>query len=153
MGAYSLPDCVNTSECRAIIIEAMVPLDWALPLYGYIMPLIVAVTLATNSFIVLVLSHRSLRTPTNYVLLGMAVTELLTGLTCLPWLLYYYTLEGYKTDRESGLPAFWCVSFPYMASVLPSMFHMAAIWSTVYLAVQRYIYICKLRYWIRLADA
>lgn len=58
------------------------------------MPIIVAITLATNSFIVLVLSHKYLRTPTNFVLLAMAVSELLTGLSCLPWLLYYYTFKG-----------------------------------------------------------
>lgn len=58
------------------------------------MPLIVAVTIITNSFIVLVLMHPSLRTATNYVLTGMAITELLTGLSCLPWVLYYYTFGG-----------------------------------------------------------
>lgn len=49
---------------------------------------------------------------------------------------------GYITDVMEGLPPFWCTMFPYMASVLPSIFHTAAIWLTVYLAVQRYIYIC-----------
>ncbi|KAH7700323.1 CBN-SPRR-1 protein, partial [Aphelenchoides avenae] len=136
------PECVNRSQCREIVINGQVPLDWALPLYGYIMPIIVAITLATNSFIVLVLSHKYLRTPTNFVLLAMAVSELLTGLSCLPWLLYYYTFKGYQTDQEYGLPPFWCSMFPYLASILPSIFHTAAIWLTVYLAVQRYIYIC-----------
>ncbi|KAI1706873.1 7 transmembrane receptor (rhodopsin family) domain-containing protein [Ditylenchus destructor] len=136
-----IPECLNTSgrgNCREIIIDSQVPLTFALPLYGYVMPAIVAITIATNSFIVVALSHRYLRTPTNYVLLAMAVTELLTGLSCLPWLLYYYTFN----DHNQGLPAFWCVIFPYCASILPSIFHTAAIWLTVYLAVQRYIYIC-----------
>lgn len=31
---------------------------------------------------------------------------------------------------------------PYMAAFLPSIFHTMAIWLTVYLAIQRYIYIC-----------
>uniref|UniRef100_A0AC35G5J0 G-protein coupled receptors family 1 profile domain-containing protein n=1 Tax=Panagrolaimus sp. PS1159 TaxID=55785 RepID=A0AC35G5J0_9BILA len=137
-----LPECLNHSLCREIHIRAQVPLEFALYLYGYFMPFIVAVTVASNSFIVLVLSHRYLRTPTNIVLLAMAVTELLTGLSCLPWLLYYYTFDGYKTDELYGLPSFWCTMFPYMASILPSIFHTAAIWLTVYLAVQRYIYIC-----------
>ncbi|KAI6240024.1 FMRFamide receptor [Aphelenchoides fujianensis] len=148
-----LPDCVNQSTCREVMISLQVPLDWALPLYGFAMPGIVALTIATNSFIVLVLSHRYLRTPTNYILLAMAITELLTGLSCLPWLLYYYTLDGrnalcsveafirYQTDRIFGLPAFWCSSFPYMATLLPSIFHTAACWLTVYLALQRCIYI------------
>uniref|UniRef100_A0A914YX04 G-protein coupled receptors family 1 profile domain-containing protein n=1 Tax=Panagrolaimus superbus TaxID=310955 RepID=A0A914YX04_9BILA len=137
-----LPECLNHSLCREIHIRAQVPLEFALYLYGYFMPFIVAVTVASNSFIVLVLSHRYLQTPTNIVLLAMAVTELLTGLSCLPWLLYYYTFDGYKTDELYGLPSFWCTMFPYMASILPSIFHTAAIWLTVYLAVQRYIYIC-----------
>ena len=94
MEGDSLPECLNTSQCREIYIRAQVPLEFALYLYGYVMPFIVAVTVATNSFIVVVLSHRHLRTPTNIVLLAMAVTELLTGLSCLPWLLYYYTFDG-----------------------------------------------------------
>uniref|UniRef100_A0A915C7K8 G-protein coupled receptors family 1 profile domain-containing protein n=1 Tax=Parascaris univalens TaxID=6257 RepID=A0A915C7K8_PARUN len=134
--------CVNISQCRVISISAQVPLSWALPLYGYVMPVIVTITVATNSFIVVVLSHKDLRTPTNYVLLAMAVSELLTGLSCVPWLLYYYTFHGFQTDRQNGLPPFWCRMFPYMAFILPSVFHTAAIWLTVYLAVQRYIYIC-----------
>jgi len=91
-----LPDCLRQSpqQCREIQINAKVPLDWALPLYGFLMPLVVAITLLTNSFIVVVLSQRQLRTPTNVVLGGMAISELLTGLSCLPWLLYYYTFRG-----------------------------------------------------------
>ncbi|KAI6235053.1 FMRFamide receptor [Aphelenchoides besseyi] len=128
MGA--IPECLNKTLCREVMISSQVPLDWALPLYGYAMPIIVAITILTNSFIVLVLSHRYLRTPTNYVLLAMAVSELLTGLSCLPWLLYYYTFNGYQVDLEQGLPSFWCTSFPYMATLIPSIAHTTATWLT-----------------------
>uniref|UniRef100_A0A1I7WNM8 G_PROTEIN_RECEP_F1_2 domain-containing protein n=1 Tax=Heterorhabditis bacteriophora TaxID=37862 RepID=A0A1I7WNM8_HETBA len=117
-------------------------MEWAVPLYGYVMPVIVTLTLATNSFIVVVLSHKYLRTPTNYVLLAMAVSELLTGLCVMPWLMYYFTLSGFKADVNYGLSSFWCNAVPYMAAVLPSIFHTTAIWLTVYLAIQRYVYIC-----------
>ncbi|KAF7639492.1 G_PROTEIN_RECEP_F1_2 domain-containing protein [Meloidogyne graminicola] len=138
------PECLfqQPPMCREIRINSKVPLDWALPLYGFLMPLVVAITLPTNSFIVIVLSHRSLRTPTNFVLGAMAISELLTGLVCCPWLLYYYTFQGFKTDEQQGLPSFWCWLFPYLATILPSMFHTSAIWLTVYLAIQRFIYIC-----------
>ncbi|ETN87297.1 7 transmembrane receptor [Necator americanus] len=106
------------------------------------MPVIVMLTLATNSFIVIVLSHKYLRTPTNYVLLAMAVSELLTGLCVMPWFMYYFTLSGFEADIKYGLSSFWCNAAPYMAAVLPSIFHTTAIWLTVYLAIQRYIYIC-----------
>jgi hypothetical protein len=91
-------DTMLTGRCRPIIISSQVPLSWALPLYGYMMPIIVAITVATNSFIVIVLSHKYLRTPTNYVLLAMAVTELLTGLCAVPWLLFYYTFSGWARN-------------------------------------------------------
>ncbi|CAB3410113.1 unnamed protein product [Caenorhabditis bovis] len=136
------PACYHNRTCRPMFIANQVPVEWAVPMYGYMMPFIVTLTVATNSFIVVVLSHKYLRTPTNYVLLAMAVSELLTGLSCMPWFTYYYTLSGYKTDLQHGLPSFWCAAIPYMAAYLPSIFHTMAIWLTVYLAIQRYIYIC-----------
>ncbi|VDM75815.1 unnamed protein product [Strongylus vulgaris] len=102
-------------------------MHWAIPLYGYVMPVIVMLTLATNSFIVIVLSHKYLRTPTNYVLLAMAVSELLTGLCVMPWFLYYFTLSGefnfnvslgFEADIKYGLSSFWCNTVPYMAAVI-----------------------------------
>ncbi|PAV73897.1 hypothetical protein WR25_16078 [Diploscapter pachys] len=140
--ALPYPDCFYSRLCRPVLISKQVPEEWAKPMYGFIMPVIVTLTVATNSFIVIVLSHKYLRTPTNYVLLAMAVSELLTGLSCMPWFLYYYTLSGHKTDALTGLPSFWCYAIPYMASFFPSIFHTMAIWMTVYLAIQRYIYIC-----------
>lgn len=137
-----------------------VPLLHAVPVYGFVLPAIVAVTLVTNSFIVIVLSQKHLRTPTNYVLLAMALAELCTGLVSTPWFLYYYTLGGWRVDEyqvesspgslESstaegciqGLPSLWCTAFPYLAYVIPTICHTAAIWLTVYLAVQRYVYVC-----------
>ncbi|VDM46640.1 unnamed protein product [Toxocara canis] len=125
-----------------INISDSVPLDWALPLYGYLMPVLVALTSITNSFLVIVLSQKHLRTPTNYVLLAMAVTDLLTGLTSVPWFLYYYTLRGYTIDEKWGLEPFWCHAHPYLSQMIPTIWHTAAIWLTVFLAIQRYVYVC-----------
>uniref|UniRef100_A0A1I7WGR9 G_PROTEIN_RECEP_F1_2 domain-containing protein n=1 Tax=Heterorhabditis bacteriophora TaxID=37862 RepID=A0A1I7WGR9_HETBA len=157
----------------------------AKPLYGLAAPIIILITLVTNSFVVVVLSNKNLRTPTNHILLSMAITELMTGkeqegnfnvyiyvglhillsanilevkyfsgLSSCPWFLYYYTFDGLYVDHEEGLPDFWCKAHPYFAVHLPTMsvininfcslylFHTAAIWLTVYLAIQRYIYVC-----------
>ncbi|TMS36740.1 hypothetical protein L596_003832 [Steinernema carpocapsae] len=137
---------VSSDDCdgcvHAINISDSVPLQWALPMYGYVMPLLVALTVVTNSFIVIVLWQKHLRTPTNYVLLSMAVTDLLTGLTSVPWFIYYYTLNGYRNDQEWGLVPFWCHAHPYLSQMIPTIWHTAAIWLTVYLAIQRYVYVC-----------
>jgi len=46
------------------------PLDYAIPLYGYCMPFLLITTIISNSLIVLVLSKKSMATPTNFVLMG-----------------------------------------------------------------------------------
>ncbi|KAL1233406.1 Sex peptide receptor [Trichinella pseudospiralis] len=127
----------NSSEI-VVNIKRAVPLDVALPCYGYVIPVVVLVTVVTNTFIIIVMSNHSLRTPTNKILLSMAVTEMLTGLVSFPWLLYYYTLKGYEEDMNYGMPAFWCKTYPYLSENLPRVFHTAAIWLSVLLAVRRY---------------
>uniref|UniRef100_A0A915DB25 G-protein coupled receptors family 1 profile domain-containing protein n=1 Tax=Ditylenchus dipsaci TaxID=166011 RepID=A0A915DB25_9BILA len=137
-------DYMDGEENGVVIINIAqsVPLEYALPLYGFLMPLLVAVTTVTNTFIVVVLSQKHLRTPTNFVLVSMAIADLLTGLTSLPWFLYYYTLKGYEADEQWGLNSFWCHVYPFLSYIIPTIWHTAGIWLTVFLAVQRYVYVC-----------
>jgi hypothetical protein len=166
------------THCRILNISQRQPEWLAIPLYGYAFPIIVAITFATNSLVILILSNRNLRTPTNHVLLAMALAELMTGrctiiiiwppvdepiilsgLSSAPFFVYYYTLGGYVDDRQHGLSPFWCHFHDHFARHLPTMyalicpwwclilglicrFHTAGIWLTVYLAIQRYIYVC-----------
>uniref|UniRef100_A0A5S6QSJ7 G_PROTEIN_RECEP_F1_2 domain-containing protein n=1 Tax=Trichuris muris TaxID=70415 RepID=A0A5S6QSJ7_TRIMR len=119
-------------------IPRIVPLDVALPCYGYIIPAVVLVTVVTNTLITIVLSDKSLNTKTNQILLGMAVTEMLTGLSSLPWFLYYYTLRGYEEDMARGMPPVWCTMHRFLSEILPRGFHTASIWLTVLLSMRRY---------------
>ncbi|KAL7723454.1 hypothetical protein ACLKA6_004024 [Drosophila palustris] len=52
------------------------PLDYAMPLYGYCMPFLLFMTIISNSLIVLVLSKKSMATPTNFVLMGRSFSEI-----------------------------------------------------------------------------
>lgn len=69
-----------------------VPLLYALVMFGYIMPILLLLTIVFNSLIVIVLSQKHLRTSTNLVLLAMAISDLLTLLFPAPWYFYMYTL-------------------------------------------------------------
>ncbi|VDK45416.1 unnamed protein product [Anisakis simplex] len=129
-------------NCHLLNLSASQPLWLARPIYGLAAPIIVLVTLITNSLVVIVLSHRNLRTPTNHILLAMAITELMTGLSSCPWFIYYYTLGGFSTDQREGLTPFWCRFHSYFAVHFPTIFHTSAIWLTVFLAIQRYVYVC-----------
>lgn len=124
------------------LINDKAPIEYAIPLYGYVIPALVVITMITNTFIVVVLSQKHLRTPTNMILLAMAVTELITGLSSAPWLLFYYTFGGHAYVDEFGMPKFWCHTQQILMENIPTVFHTAAIWLTVFLAVNRYIYVC-----------
>lgn len=116
-----------------------VPLKYAMPLFGYIMPVLLVITIIANTLIVVVLSQRHMRTPTNLVLLAMAISDLLTLLFPAPWYFYMYTLDMHSRPLY---PPSACYAYHYMIEALPALFHTASIWLTLLLAVQRYIYVC-----------
>jgi hypothetical protein len=89
-------------------------------MYGYVMPVLVAIAFMSNSFIVLVLSQKHLRsvfvpmhlryvfrTPTNLVLLSMAVTDLLTGkdtwlmICCCTIIKYDVFLHTFRSNQHA----------------------------------------------------
>lgn len=73
-------------------ISKDVPLDIAVIMFGYIMPLLLIITIIFNSAIVIVLSQKHMRTPTNMVLLSMAIFDMLTLMFPSPWYFYAYFL-------------------------------------------------------------
>ncbi|KPJ03732.1 FMRFamide receptor [Papilio xuthus] len=115
------------------------PINYAEPMYGYIAPFLLATTTVANTLIVVVLSRRHMRTPTNVVLMAMALCDMFTMLFPAPWLFYMYTFGNHYKPLS---PIQACQAWNYMNEVIPAMFHTASIWLTLALAVQRYIYVC-----------
>jgi len=80
-----------------------------------------------------------MRTPTNTLLVAMAVSDTLTGLSPIPGYLYFYTWgRGY----EDYVPYHWCFLYFCLSDHLPTIFHTASVWLTVALGVQRYWLLC-----------
>ncbi|XP_017491262.1 PREDICTED: sex peptide receptor-like, partial [Rhagoletis zephyria] len=127
----SHPDIFNVTQAA--------PIQYASVMYGGIMPILVAVTLLANSLIIAVLTRRHMKTPTNLVLLWMAIADLLTLLSPAPWYFYMYTM-GYHSVLLNG--SFLCYVYNVMTEHVPILLHNSSIWLTILLAAQRYIYIC-----------
>lgn len=90
------------------------PIKYARPLYGYFVPFLLIITIIANTLIVVVLSKRHMRTPTNVVLMAMAICDMLTLLFPAPWLFYMYTLGNhYKPLSPSGM----CYTYKMMNEV------------------------------------
>lgn len=115
------------------------PIEFALPLLGYAMPALLVITIIANTFVVVVLAQRHMRTPTNIVLLGMAICDMMTLLIPSPWFFYIYTLGNYATVLG---PSATCYAYNSMNEVIPNAFHTASVWLTLVLAGQRYFYVC-----------
>ena len=115
-------------------ITQTTPLEYAMVMYGYIMPFLLVLTLVANTLIVLVLKQKHMKTPTNLVLLSMAVADMLTLVFPSPWYFYMYTL-GYHEHILH--PPFACYAYSSMTEVIPMFFHTASIWLTILLAGQR----------------
>ncbi|XP_066901611.1 sex peptide receptor [Halyomorpha halys] len=139
---FSLLD--NTTDRNSSLdylnVTNEVPIQFAQPMYGYIMPCLLLITIIANTLIVVVLSKRHMRTPTNAVLMAMALSDMFTLLFPAPWLFYMYTFGNhYKPLSPVGGA---CYAWSIMNEVVPALFHTASIWLTLALAVQRYIYVC-----------
>ena len=115
------------------------PLDIVQPLFGYVMPFLMMVTLMSNTIIIIVLSQHIMSSPTNTVLMSMAVCDLLTILLPGPWYIYLYMFDGH-TSMDWNLTT--CYMFEFSLETTPQIFHTASNWLTLTLATQRYIYVC-----------
>lgn len=110
------------------------PIDYAVPMYGYAVPFLLLITIVANTLIVVVLSKRHMRTPTNAVLMAMALSDMFTLLFPSPWLFYMFTFGNHYKPLS---PVSACFAWDIMHEVIPSLFHTASIWLTLALAVQR----------------
>lgn len=126
--------------------------EYIVPICGFIYPPVILFTVLTNSVICLILLKKSMRSSTNTLLVGIAFSDMLTGLIPLPSYIYFYTLGYYK----EWIPYLWCRPYVYFTDFTPTVFHTASIWLTVALAVQRYFYICRptlAKHWCTVANA
>lgn len=134
----NLSESVNESVIFPMDLTILVPIEYAVPLTGYLSPILICFTVITNILVVVVLLKKHMRTPTNAILAGMAVSDMFTGLFPLPVFIYFFSMGNYKEKMSIN----WCVIYTFFGEYIPTIFHTASIWLTMALAIQRYIYIC-----------
>lgn len=125
---------LDENHTEYLNISNELPIRYAVPMYGYAMPMLLLVTIVANTLIVVVLSKKHMRTPTNAVLMAMALSDMFTLLFPAPWLFYMYTFGNHYRPLS---PVGACYAWNVMNEVVPMLFHTASIWLTLALAVQR----------------
>ncbi|CAF0862048.1 unnamed protein product [Adineta ricciae] len=107
-------------------------------LQGVCAPLIIIISTVLNSLIAVVLLQKHLRSPTNILLLAIALYDTLTGLFPFPAYIFVFTFRQCNDYIPFNYGWFHRINH----DVLPFIFHTCSIWVTVVLAIQRYIYVC-----------
>jgi len=143
----------DNNKSFAIGVSSLLRLDWnrfTVPINGFLMPLITAVTVVNNMIVLAVLLHRQMRSPTNALLAALAVSDTLMSVCPMPCFIHFYTIGQRYLD---WVPYSWCFAYFCLTDYLPTVFHTASIWLTTSLAVQRYACVCcsvnsKVRQWL-----
>lgn len=110
-------------------------------LHGYVSTAVCLFGLMSNTANIIVLTRKNMISSTNTILMWLAVADLLTMMSYLPFAIHFYLM------REPGLRPFatrslgWILFLMFHAS-FSIVCHTVAIWLTIALAIFRYIYIC-----------
>jgi len=88
--------------------------QYKLAVSGYVMPVLVVLTVITNCLICAVLLRHSMRTTSNIILVAMAVSDMLTGVSTMPAFIKFFTLGAYI----DYMPYEWFVSVPLIFNLL-----------------------------------
>ena len=96
--------------------------SYKLVVSGYVMPVLVCLTVITNCLVCAVLLRHSMRTPTNVLLVAMAVSDMLTGLSTMPAFIKFFTLGAYV----DYMPYEWFVALQFITFSVHEISHVAS---------------------------
>lgn len=106
------------------LVPGQCPSSLFLILQGICAPLIIMISTILNSLIAVVLLQKHLRSPTNMLLLAIALYDTLTGFFPFSGYIYVYTFRKCK----DYLPYNYCWFHRINSEVLPFIFHTCSIW-------------------------
>jgi len=109
---------------------------WYRQYHGHVAVVVCVAGIIANVANIVVLTRPSMRSPINYILTGLAVSDILIMLAYIPFAIVFYVLYGLKLSVLWTLSAARFLLFYARFSVI---IHTASIWLTVVLATFRYV--------------
>jgi thyrotropin-releasing hormone receptor len=109
---------------------------WYESIHGYLSVFVCLFGIISNTMNIVVLTQREMLTSTNVILTSLAVADMLTMMSYLPYAVYYHCL--YRPDPLLGHSAGWVAYLIFNMNFVMTT-HTVAMWFTVLLAVFRYI--------------
>jgi len=115
------------------------PLAYSQIICGYVWPLMAAITLFTNLMIVFVLTQRDMRTPTNVVLIAIAIADIIPIVVPVPWFVYLFAMGN---EKQVLYPPIVCYFYQHSTRSISEIFYFLSTWLNVLLAIQDYLVAC-----------
>ena len=113
-------------------------------IHGYTAIAVCCFGILSNSANIIVLTRKNMASSSNILLMWLAVSDLLTMLSYVPFAYHFYIMEpGDHTVPPFSTPDFAWLVFLLFHANFSIVCHTVAIWLTIALAIFRYIYICK----------
>lgn len=112
---------------------------WYQGVHGYLSVALCLFGIASNLTNIVVLTRKSMATPTNHLLTALAIADALTMVSYLPYAVYFNCLA--VPDETFKHPKGWIVYLLFNFNFTITT-HTIAMWLTVALAVFRYIAVC-----------
>lgn len=111
--------------------------QWYAHLHGYVSVLVCVFGSVANTLNIAVLTRREMVSPTNAILTGLAVADLLVMVEYIPYAFHMYLPAANRSYLDQF--SYPWTSFVYFHSLFGQICHTISIWLTVTLAVWRYI--------------
>lgn len=109
-------------------------------IYGYLGIIVCIFSILINCCNTVVLSRSHMITPTNRILLCIAVSDLCISLMILPQLIFFYQIETKKISNNGALSLGWTIF--YAVSFLGTLtLHTFSVWLCVLLGIFRWFII------------
>ena len=115
-------------------LDAIYPPHCAKPVYGFIVPLLALLVITVNLLIIIIFSKPHIRSHTTFILTIIAISDSLN--IAIPSILYvhYYTLD----KHNDYVPFNLCFITYVSLHLLPDLFNLISVWSTILLACIRF---------------
>lgn len=112
---------------------------WYAGVHGYASIVVCTFGIICNIMNIVVLTQKNMITSTNYILTSLAIADMFTMVSYLPYAIYFYclTIPDYSYHHPFG----WIVYLLFNTNFIITC-HTIAMWLTVALAVFRYIVVC-----------
>ncbi|XP_041377395.1 G-protein coupled receptor dmsr-1-like [Gigantopelta aegis] len=112
---------------------------WYWNVHGYLSLVICTFGIITNVLNIYILTRPTMRTPINCVLTAIAMADVVTMSSYIPFSIHFYLLCGLETTPERY--SYLWTTFLAIHGNLTTTSHAISIWLAVFMAIMRYVYL------------